>query len=177
MADFDKIIYTRRSIRKFLDQPVEAKIIENLLKAALLAPSGKAIYPCEFIVVDDILTLEALSNAKTTGATFIKNAPLAIVVVADTSKNDIWIEDASIAATYIMIAAENQNLGCCWVQFRNRRDANGQSSTDNLRQTLNLKPIHEVVAVLAVGYKNEIKSACDYNTLDYLKIHHNKIET
>jgi len=99
MAHFREIIQTRRSIRKFTSDLVESEKIESLLEAALLAPSGKRMYPCDFIVVDNEATLEKLSQAKAHGAALIKNAPIAIVVIADTTKYDIWVEDAAIAST------------------------------------------------------------------------------
>ena len=139
MSDFLPLFYTRRSIRKFVDQPVEVKKVEAILKAGLLAPSGKAVYPCEFIIVDDPDVLGIIAKAKKHGATFVAKAPVAIVVVADTSKTDVWIEDASIVSSFMLIEAENQGLGCCWIQMRLRGTDDGKPVTDNLRQILNLK--------------------------------------
>jgi len=175
MADFEHIIYTRRSIRKFLDTVVASDQIEKLLLAALLAPSGKRMYSTEFIVVDDFDTLKQLSTAKSHGASLIERAPLAIVIVADTSKYDIWIEDASIASTYIMLEAENLGLGCCWVQMRLRGTDDNKTATQNLKEILGLKEEHEIVSVLAIGYKDEKKKAYNDADLKYEKLHHNKI--
>lgn len=174
MAQFNDIIYTRRSIRRFVDCVIESEKIEKLLKAALLAPSGKRMYPCDFIIVDDAIVLGNLSKAKTHGAALIKNAPLAIVIVADTSKYDIWVEDASIAATYIMLEAEDQGLGCCWVQMRLRGTEDGQSATENMQAELGLPEGFEILSVLALGYRNEDKTAYTDQDLKYGKVHHNK---
>lgn len=176
MTDFSKLIYQRRSIRKFKSKPVEREKIEQLLKAALLAPSGKRVYPCEFIIVDDPEILKALSVAKEHGAGLVAGAPLAIVVVADTAKYDVWVTDASIAATFIMLQAENLGLGCCWVHMHLRGTADGKSSTENLREVLRPHSTHEVLSVLVLGYKNEEKPASTDADLKFEKIHHNRLD-
>lgn len=175
MTDFNQIIYQRRSIRKFKNQKVENSKIQQLVKAGLLAPSGKRMYPCEFIIVDNPETLFSLSKAKVHGAALLANAPLGIVVVADAAKYDVWVEDASIASTFIMLEAENLGLGCCWVQMRLRGTDDGKSSTENLRELLNLEARHEVLSVLAIGYKDEEKKARTDADLKYDKIHHNRL--
>ncbi|MBI9066079.1 MAG: nitroreductase family protein [Salinivirgaceae bacterium] len=173
MADFNKIIYTRRSVRKFKDQKIELEKVEKLLKAALLAPSGKRIYPCEFIVVDDKEILNKLSQAKAHGAKLIEDAPLAIVIVADTATYDVWVEDASIASTYIMLEAENLNLGCCWVQMHLRGTEDGKTAAENMKATLKLESKHDILSVLAIGYKDEEKSVYTDDDLNYRKLHRN----
>lgn len=175
MTDFNQIIYQRRSIRKFKNQPVEREKIEWLLKAALLAPSGKRMYPCEFIVVDDTNLLKLIAESKEHGAELVKNAPLAIAVIADSAIYDIWVEDASIASTFIMLEAENLGLGCCWVQMHGRGTADGKSATQNLKEILGLKDSHEILSVLAIGYKDEEKRVYTDADLKIEKIHQNRI--
>ena len=170
--EFSELIRKRRSHRKFTVQPVERQKVEAILKAGLLAPSGKSVYPCEFVVADEPDVLIKLSQAKAHGASLVANAPLAIVVVADTSKSDVWIEDASIATTLIMLEAENQGLGACWVQMRQRGTENGVPATENLCKLLNLKPEHEVLAGVAIGYKAEEKTARTDSDLKFEKVHH-----
>lgn len=170
--EYSELIRIRRSHRKFLPKPVEMQKVEAMLKAGLLAPSGKSVYPCEFVVVDEPDVLKQLAVAKAHGASMLNSAPLAIVVVADTSKTDVWVEDASIATTLIMLEAENQGLGACWVQMRLRGTDDGISATQNLRSLLNLKPEHEVLAVVAIGYKAEPKPARTDSDMQFDKVHH-----
>ncbi len=176
MANFEEIIYTRRSIRKYTSKPIEGDKIEKLIEAALLAPSGKRVYPCEFIVVDDAEILQQLSEAKEHGAALLAKAPLAIIVVADSLKYDVWVEDAAIASTFIMLEAENLGLGCCWVQMRLRGTADGKSATVNLKKVLNLGDEHEILSVLAIGYKDEVKPTYTHMNLKFEKIHKNRLD-
>ena len=107
---FLSLIETRRSIRKYLRTRVESTKIDRLIEAALRSPSSKGSNPWAFIVVTEQEKLEKLSQAKPHGATFLKNAPLAIVVCANPDESDVWIEDASIASTFVMLAAESMDL-------------------------------------------------------------------
>jgi len=171
MADFHEIIRNRRSIRKFTAQPVESSTVELLLEAGLRAPSGKQTYPTEFVVVSDAETLKQLAKAKAYGAELIANAPLAIAVVADTSKYDLWVEDASIASAFILLEAENCGLGCCWVQMHLRGTTDGKSASENIRTILNLPESYEVLSVLAIGHKAESKPLHSDSELNRDKIH------
>jgi len=93
---FFSLIKNRRSIRKYRKQEIEKDKIEKLMQAVLLSPSSKAKFPCEFIFVNDKELLVKLSQSKPHGSAFLANAPLGIVVTADSTKSDVWIEDASI---------------------------------------------------------------------------------
>jgi nitroreductase len=110
MIMFLSLLKNRRSIRKYQQKEIEKSKIEKLVKAALLSPSSRAIYPCEFIFITNKVLLTRLSQSKMHGSAFLANAPLGIVVIADSTKSDVWIEDASIATTFIILAAEAVKL-------------------------------------------------------------------
>ena len=76
---FDELIQKRRSIRRFLDQPVEPEKIDRLMEAALRAPSSRGLNPWEFVVVDERPLLETLATCKPHGASFLGQAPLGVV--------------------------------------------------------------------------------------------------
>ncbi len=80
---FMSLIQKRRSIRKFLEKPVEEEKIDFLIEAALRAPSSRGFNPWEFVIVTERDLLAKLSGAKIHGSGFLKNAPLGIVVCAD----------------------------------------------------------------------------------------------
>ena len=110
MENFSDLIRNRRSMRKFTDEELTQDQVLTLLKAALMAPSSKRSNCWQFIVVDDKNTLEKLSFCKESGAAFVKDAALAIVVAADPLASDVWIEDASIASIMIQLLAEDLGL-------------------------------------------------------------------
>ena len=93
-------------MRKFTDEELTQDQVVALLKAALMSPSSKRSNPWQFIVVDDKETLQKLSLCKEMGASFLKDAALAIVVMADPLTRDVCIEDAAIASLMIQLQAE-----------------------------------------------------------------------
>lgn len=149
--DFIELIEKRHSVRSYKDESVSADILDKIINAAKLAPTSRDKKPCEFIVVTDKKQLNELSEAKAAGSQMISNAGAAIIVLGDSEKSDVWIEDCSIAMTYLHLAAVNYGLGSCWVQLRKRQSKNGESSEDYVRKMFNLPKNMEVLAVLSLG--------------------------
>lgn len=168
---FMSLIEKRRSIRKFLDKPVEADKIDVLLEAALRAPSSMGKNPWEFVVVKAKKLFEKLSTAKLFGSAFIKDAPLAIVVCADPDTSDVWVEDASIASIYIHLAAESIGLGSCWIQIRNRMQSETITSQDYLADLLGIPENRQILAMVAIGYPDEEKPPHAKAELQYDKVY------
>ena len=88
-----ELLKHRRSIRTFTDEPVSQENIDSLLKAALLAPSSMGKKPVECIAVRNKETIARLKTYKKHGTTPLGTAPLAIVVIADGQKSDVWVEE------------------------------------------------------------------------------------
>lgn len=86
---------------KFTDEEIRPEDVKTIMEAALMAPSSKRSLSWEFVLVEDKDTLERLSLCKDNGAKLIAGAKLAVVVLGDPMKSDVWIEDASIASTLI----------------------------------------------------------------------------
>ena len=160
------LLRARRSIRRFTGQPVEQEKIDLLLEAALRSPSSKGNTPWQFMVVQDRQRLNQLAVAKAHGATFLKNAPLAIVICADPSQSDVWVEDASIATTLIHLEATDLGLGSCWVQIRLRQREDQSSSQEYLADLLGLPEGLMVLAIVGIGYPAEGKTG---HALDSLR--------
>jgi nitroreductase len=167
----------RRSIRSFTGQKVEKSKVDQLLRAALLSPTSRNIRPWEFVVVDDTSMLERLSRAKPHGASFIAHAALAVVVIADASQSDVWVEDTSIASTSLLLMVEELGLGACWVQIRQRPHDDKKSATEYVRELLKIPPRFEVESIIAVGYPEKKMPPYDENALLYEKIHYNAYGT
>ncbi|MBQ9695043.1 MAG: nitroreductase family protein [Oscillospiraceae bacterium] len=149
--DLLPIMRSRKSVRTYTDQPITQEQIDALLQAAALAPTSRNRKPCKFYVITDRVQLEALSKAKQAGAAFTAGANAAIVTAADSELSDTWIEDSSIAMTYMMLEAEALGLGCCWVQMHLRFDADGNRAEENVRELLNLPERFRIVGFLALG--------------------------
>ncbi|NIS71528.1 MAG: NAD(P)H-dependent dehydrogenase/reductase [Proteobacteria bacterium] len=170
---FLSLITKRRSIRKYTKKEVEGSKIDMVVEAALRAPSSRGIHPSEFIVVRDRDTLERLSRAKKHGSAFLKDAPLGIVVCADPEKSDMWVEDSSIASTFILLVAESLGLGSCWVQIRERMHDDAVSAEEYVARVLDIQKGLRVESIVAMGYPDEEKAPRKTDELQYEKVYLN----
>ncbi len=174
--DFFKLIQSRRSIRKFTDKPVEREKIELLMEAAVRSPSSRSINPWQFVIVDDKKKIQALSKAKPHGASFLKNAPLCIVVCANKEESDVWVEDASIASAFIHLAAHDMKLGSCWIQIR-KREYNAFKTADTyVKELLEIPDNIMIESIIAVGYPDEPKKGHPKERLPFHKVVFNTYE-
>jgi nitroreductase len=149
------VMLKRKSIRKYKAEVLPEEAIEKILKAGRLAPSSRNRKSCELIAVTDKDTLEKLSKAKTSGSGMLSEAACAIVAIGDSDKSDVWIEDCSIAMTYMHLAATDLVLGSCWVQCREREADGSITSEEYIRELLKLEDNLHPEAILAVGVPDE----------------------
>ena len=89
----------RRSIRNYLDEDIDDEVIGEILNVALTAPSSWGGHPVHFIVVKDKEMIRKIAHCKAMGAAPLMRANACIVVMADTSSCELWIEDASVASS------------------------------------------------------------------------------
>ena len=149
---FVNLVKNRRSIREYEDRPVEPEKIDTIIESALYAPSGRAIRPWNFVVVTDKGMIEKLSVAKPMGADFLKNAPVGIVVCAETNESGVWIEDCAIAAVFLQLSAHSLGLGSRWSHMRGNMYDDKKTTRDYIAEVLNLPDDMEVECVIAIGY-------------------------
>lgn len=168
------ILKSRRSIRKFQSREIEQEKINTILKSALLSPSSRSIRPWEFIAVTDKETIGRLAQSKQAGSQFLTGAPLAVAVIADHTLSDVWIEDVSIAATIIQLAAQDLGLGSCWIQIRERAHTEEKTAGDYIKELLGIPEKYSVECLIAIGYPDEEKKPYEEDMLQNQKLHINK---
>lgn len=173
MDNFHSLIVKRRSIRRFTEQQIDAEDVKLILEAALVAPTSKSSRAWHFIAVDDKEMLQRLSECKEGTAAAIGRAPLAVVVSVDQSKTDPWIEDASIAATYMQLQAADLGLGSCWIEVRDRYRGDGQSSEEYVQELLHMPETMPVVCILAIGHPAEERNPQNLEKLKWEQVHIN----
>ncbi|MCP4719745.1 MAG: NAD(P)H-dependent dehydrogenase/reductase [Desulfobacteraceae bacterium] len=170
---FNTLIEQRRSIRKFKDRPIEKEKIDHLIEAALRSPSSRSLNPWRFIVVDRPDLLEKLATAKPHGSSFLKKAPLGIVVCANPLISDVWVEDTSIASIFIHLAAASLGLGSCWIQIRKREHDSSKSADTYIKDLLGIPDNIMIESIIAIGYPDEVKKRHPKKTLEYDKVSFN----
>ena len=167
------LLRTRRSIRKYASNPIDSKMIDVLIEALLRAPTSRNAKSWEFIIADDRELLSKLSKAREQGSHQLEDAPLGIVVCADSTKSDVWIEDCSIAAILVQVTAHDLGLGSCWIQIRNRNHTEMMSAEQYIQGLLGLPQHIKVECMVSIGYPNEIKKPIADSELEYHKVKHN----
>ena len=151
--DFYEIIRTRRSVRTFRKDPIPEEVLNRVLEAARVAPSGGNRQPWKFILVkDDTLRQKMISACN--NQRFVADAPL--IVVACGQKLPInrggymgemsMLLDVAIAFTHLILAARAEGLGTCWI---------GAFKNDEIKKLLEVPDEYEVVAATPLGYPSE----------------------
>jgi nitroreductase len=112
-----KLLLTRRSVRKFTQQPITDDIIDNIMHAAMSAPSAANEQPWHFLVVDDRKILDKISSVHP-HALMCQQAPAAIIVCIDTTQekyHEFWPQDLAATTQNILLAIHALGLGAVWV--------------------------------------------------------------
>lgn len=156
---FSEVVKARHSVRKFDGRPVEREEIYEILEEARLAPSSKNTRSSGFMIIEDKSTLEAIAEMRESGSAFLAGASAAVVILGDASKSDLWVENASISATYVMLSATNKGIGNCWIHVngrpRSKTDASKGTAEQYLRELLGIKDNMRPLCVIALGYEAE----------------------
>jgi nitroreductase len=150
--DFWQVVENRTSVREF-DPGVDVspEVVEQLLAAAIRAPSAGNRQPWHFYVVRDPAVRRALTAAAGRQE-FISQAPITIVVCADAEQSagryaqrgrELYcLQDTAAAIEHILLAAVAMGLGGCWVGAFDERAAS---------RALSLPDRHRPVAILPIG--------------------------
>jgi len=165
--EFFEALSTRRSIRRYLNRPVEPEKLRAVLDAVSASPSWANQQCCRLVVVADAETrrgiselsyLESFFAAKgyksNPALTALAQAPVVIVLCADPSQSgdvrgqDYYLTDAGIAAQSMMLAARAQELGTVFV---------GIFQEEPLRDLLGIPEEIRVVGLFPLGYPAEEK--------------------
>ena len=157
------IIKHRKSVRDFLDRPVEREKIMMCLEAARLAPSACNSQPWQFIVVDDKQLKSRLCRAAFGGIyainSFCKMAPVIVVVISEKGKflariggmfrgTKYYLIDIGIACEHFVLQAEELGLGTCWIGWFKERA---------VKSILNIPQQKKIDTLIALGYYDREK--------------------
>ncbi len=148
-------INSRKSIRRFLDTPVEKEKIQTLLEAAIRAPSAMNKQCWRFITVTNKETIAQLAKCNMVFNGWLKDAPAIIVVCADPKEsadmNDLpyYMWDSALAMHTLVLAATDMGLGTCYLAAYNE---------DKVKELLGIPEDLRVVCMTPLGYPTEKRS-------------------
>ena len=148
--EFTKLIQERYSVRKYLNTHLGKDVINKILEAGHLAPTGCNFQPQRILVLNSDEAINKLKEC--TRCHF--DAPTAMLICYN--KQETWSRpydgalsapvDAAIVATHMMLAAHNEGVGSCWVMHFN---------PEKMRAAFNIPENIEPVALLTMGYPRE----------------------
>lgn len=166
--EFSELIKKRRSIRAFKKREITEEIIINILEMVLTAPSAGNLQSYKMIIVKDEKTKELLAEAAW-DQNFIMEAPINIIFCADVSRAQLrygkrgaelyCIQDATIATTYLLLAACEKGLATVWV---------GAFDEEKAREILKLPNSLRPISIVPLGFPNEYPSATPRRSLKEL---------
>jgi nitroreductase len=147
-----RTIFSRRSIRKYTNEPVSEKHVKTILEAAMAAPSASNRRPWHFIVVTDRQKLDALAENHPYGKMLFK-APLCIAVCGDRSLAErYWAQDCSAATENLLLAVTALGLGAVWLGVYPRDDR-----VKAVRELLNIPDNFVPLNLISIGHPAEEK--------------------
>lgn len=141
----------RRSLRRYSGESVPQALLDRILEAGLRSASGRSRRPWELIVVRDRAMLDELAECREQGAGMLTGADAAIVVVADPTLADTWVEDCSIVMANMQLEAAASGVGSCWIQGRLRQAADGRSTHEFVANLLKVPAPYQLEAILSLG--------------------------
>ena len=165
----NNVIFTRRSIRRFEQKPVESEKIERILKAGMQSPSAHNLQPWEFLVITEQDKKEAVSKMSP-WAGMVANAPVTIIVVGHQQNPDMLKylpQDLGACTQNILLQIAQEGLGGCWMGFYPDEDR-----INNVRNYFGMPEDRIPFSVIALGYSSEQNRFIDRS--DMTRVHYNK---
>ena len=145
--EFQELIRARYSCRDFDSRPVDRAVLEEILNAGRLAPTAKNYQPYHIYVVESGELLEKIDAVSPCRY----NAPVVLVITVNheeafkfqDERGDSAIEDGTIVATHLILAAKNAGVESCWVNLFDPAAA---------KSALNLPENEEILTLMMLGH-------------------------
>jgi len=159
---FEEVVKTRRTVRKFAHKPVTDRILAKIVEMALHAPSSMNGQPWRFVIVRNRDTLRKLVELKNHfcppekqefRADFILESPVVIFTCVERARSyDRGIENGILATANILLAARNEGLSGVYMSaYRLDKPEVARS----IRDLLGIPPDFDPITIVPLGYPGE----------------------
>lgn len=145
---------SRRTVRKFTAEPVSSDDIDLLLEAAMYAPSRLDRQPWQFVVVREASVRAGMAEILGVHS-YIEQAPVVIVVCAESAVSPTWEMDSSAAIQNLCLEATDVGLGTAWVGWPDSTWWHPLEAY--LRKEIDIPPEFRVASLVAVGHPAEAR--------------------
>jgi nitroreductase len=184
---YSDVLMKRRSIRKYLDQPVDLDLLKEIIQESTLAPSAGNEQPWKFIIVQNPDVLQEISRAckeklltriaanpddyakkyqhmlQNDSFNIFYNAPCLVLIVGESQVKNLLF-DCTLAASYFMMSAAAKGLGTCWINFAR------ELSNPALLEQIGVPENHTIVAPIIIGYPAIVPAPPKRKTVTILRI-------
>ena len=154
--DFEEIVFKRRTIRRFKQEPISLELLKKLIDFARVAPMARNIQGLEFVIVHDFNVREKLFPLVNWAGSLPEDQrtpekgrePTAyIIILMNTNIKKTYFDfDVGAAVENILLGAVNFGLGSCWMGSINR---------DKIRKLLEIPDYYDIKHVISLGYPDE----------------------
>ena len=184
---FSEMLLKRRSVRKYLDKPVDLDLLKEIIHESTLAPSAGNEQPWKFIIVQNPNILRKISEAckenllariaanpidyakkyehmlRNDAFNIFYNAPCLVLILGENRVKNLLF-DCTLAASYFMMSAAAKGLGTCWVNFAR------ELTNPALLEQVGIPDDHTIVAPIIIGYPAIVPAPSRRKTATILKI-------
>lgn len=164
---FEEVVKKRQAVRSYIEKPVEDNLIQKVLELANLSPSAGNLQARKVIIVKDLTVRRKLKASCSGLQKFPKEPPVIFVVCAvpqesavrfeSRGRNLYALQDATIFAAYLQLAAISFGLSTCWV---------GSFNEKIVSEIVGLPGDLIPVALIPAGYSDEEVKPKDRKTLE-----------
>ena len=152
-----KEIFERRSVRQYTEKELSQEVIENLLRAAMRAPSASNHQPWEFVVLRERAQIDRIPEIHPY-AQMLKQATCAIVVCGNKQRQptEFWVQDCSAATQNLLLEAVHFGVGAVWLGVYPMEER-----TKAVQELLGLPEYIVPLNVISLGYPAQIPEPID----------------
>jgi nitroreductase len=154
--DIEEVIFRRRTIRRFKQDPIPSEVLKKLIDYARIAPAGSNIQGVEYVIVESTAMREkmfplvkwasSLPKEKRTPEKGREPTAYIIVIVNTDIKKSYYDYDIGAAVENILLGAVSFGVGCCWM---------GNINGSKIRTLLEIPEKYEIKHVISLGYPDE----------------------
>ncbi len=154
--DVEKVIYERRTIRRFKQQSIPLETLKKLVDFARVAPSGNNVQAIEYIIVhkpevrEQLFPLlkwaRSLPRAERTPEAGRTPTAYIIILLNINIKKSYYEFDIGASVENILLGAVKFGLGTCWM---------GSINANKIRALLEIPEFYQITHVISLGYPDE----------------------
>lgn len=149
------VIHKRRATRQYKQEAVDEEILLDLLMRASMGPSKGNTHPVEFLIIEDQEKKRRLAKIKKFGTKYLSRAPQIIAVLGNDNAETTWVEEASIAASYLGLLLTDAGYQSGWINIRGTIDDEGRDAEGVVRELFDIPESYGVLCLIPFGPSDE----------------------